>query len=127
MVNSHTVNAVIETAAAVNSPVMVQFSNGGGQFFAGKSLNNDHQRGAVAGSVSGAMHVHTMAEAYDVPVILHTDHAARKLLPWIDGMLDASEKFYQREGKSLYSSHMLDLSKNRLKTTCPPVRNTLNG
>ena len=75
VVNSHTVNAVIEAAAAVNSPVMVQFSNGGGRFFAGKSLSNDGQRGAVSGSVSGAMHVHAMAEAYDVPVILH-DHAA---------------------------------------------------
>jgi len=110
VVNSHTVNAVLETAAAVNSPVMIQFSNGGGQFFAGKSLNNDGQSAAIAGSVSGALHVHAMAEAYDVPVILHTDHAARKLLPWIDGLLDAGEKFYEREGKSLYSSHMLDLS-----------------
>ena len=110
VVNSHTVNAVLETAAAVNSPVMIQFSNGGGQFFAGKSLNNDGQRAAIAGSVSGALHVHAMAEAYDVPVILHTDHAARKLLPWIDGLLDAGEKFHEREGKSLYSSHMLDLS-----------------
>ena len=110
VVNSHTVNAVLEAAAQVNSPVMVQFSNGGGQFFAGKSLDNEGQKGAIAGSVSGALHVHAMAEAYDVPVILHTDHAARKLLPWIDGLLDASEKFYKREGKSLYSSHMLDLS-----------------
>ena len=110
VVNSHTVNAVLETAAAVNSPVMVQFSNGGGQFFAGKSLDNEGQKAAVLGSVSGAMHVHAMAEAYDVPVILHTDHAARKLLPWIDGLLDASERFHQKEGKSLYSSHMLDLS-----------------
>jgi fructose-bisphosphate aldolase class II len=89
---------------------MVQFSNGGGAFFAGKSLDNTDQRSAIAGSVSGAMHVHQMAEAYGVPVILHTDHAARKLLPWVDGMLDAGEKFYEREGKSLYSSHMLDLS-----------------
>jgi fructose-bisphosphate aldolase class II len=89
---------------------MVQFSNGGGSFFAGKSLDNTDQRSAIAGSVSGAMHVHQMAEAYGVPVILHTDHAARKLLPWVDGMLDAGEKFYEREGKSLYSSHMLDLS-----------------
>ena len=110
VVNSHTVNAVLETAASVNSPVMVQFSNGGGQFFAGKSLDNEGQRAAISGSVSGAMHVHAMAEAYDVPVILHTDHAARRLLPWIDGLLDASERFHQREGKSLYSSHMLDLS-----------------
>jgi fructose-bisphosphate aldolase class II len=110
VVGTNSVNAVLETAAAVNSPVMVQFSNGGGSFFAGKSLDNTNQRSAIAGSVSGAMHVHQMAEAYGVPVILHTDHAARKLLPWVDGMLDAGEKFYEREGKSLYSSHMLDLS-----------------
>ena len=110
VVGSNTVNAVLETAAEVNSPVMIQFSNGGGVFNAGKSLSNEGQKAAIAGSVSGAMHVHAMAEAYDVPVILHTDHAARKLLPWIDGLMDAGEKFYEREGKSLYSSHMLDLS-----------------
>ena len=110
VVSTNSVNAVLETAAAVNSPVMIQFSNGGGIFYAGKSLSNDQQKAAIAGSVSGAMHVHAMAEAYDVPVILHTDHAARKLLPWIDGLLDAGEKFHAREGKSLYSSHMLDLS-----------------
>ena len=110
VVGTNSVNAVLETAAAVNSPVMVQFSNGGGSFYAGKSLDNTNQKSAIAGSVSGAMHVHQMAEAYGVPVILHTDHAARKLLPWIDGLLDAGEKFYEREGKPLYSSHMLDLS-----------------
>ena len=110
VVGTNSVNAVIETAAELNSPVMVQFSNGGGIFYAGKGLSNEGQQAAIAGSVSGAMHVHAMAEAYDVPVILHTDHAARKLLPWIDGLLDAGEKFYERKGKSLYSSHMLDLS-----------------
>ena len=110
VVGTNSVNAVIETAAELNSPVMVQFSNGGGIFYAGKSLSNEGQQAAIAGSVSGAMHVHAMAEAYDVPVILHTDHAARKLLPWIDGLLDAGEKFYETKGKSLYSSHMLDLS-----------------
>ena len=101
VVGTNSVNAVLETAAEVDSPVMIQFSNGGGVFNAGKSLSNEEQKAAIAGSVSGAMHVHAMAEAYDVPVILHTDHAARKLLPWIDGLLDAGEKFYQREGKSL--------------------------
>ena len=110
VVGTNSVNAVLETAAKLNSPVMVQFSNGGGVFYAGKSLSNDGQQAAIAGSVSGAMHVHAMAEAYDVPVILHTDHAARKLLPWIDGLLDAGERFYETKGKSLYSSHMLDLS-----------------
>ena len=110
VVGTNSVNAVMETAAEVNSPVMIQFSNGGGIFFAGKSLSNEGQKAAIAGSVSGAMHVHALAEYYGVPVILHTDHAARKLLPWIDGMLDAGEKFHEREGKALYSSHMLDLS-----------------
>ena len=121
VVGSNTVNAVLETAAEVNSPVMIQFSNGGGVFNAGKSLSNEGQKAAIAGSVSGAMHVHAMAEAYDVPVILHTDHAARKLLPCIDGLLDAGEKFHQREGKSLYSSHMLDLSEEPIEdnlSTC---------
>ena len=121
VVGSNTVNAVLETAAEVNSPVMIQFSNGGGVFNAGKSLSNEGQKAAIAGSVSGAMHVHAMAEAYDVPVILHTDHAARKLLPWIDGLIDAGEKFHQREGKSLYSSHMLDLSEEPIEdnlSTC---------
>ena len=118
---SNTVNAVLGTAAGGNSPVMIQFSNGGGVFNAGKSLSNEGQKAAIAGSVSGAMHVHAMAEAYDVPVILHTDHAARKLLPWIDGLMDAGEKFHQREGKSLYSSHMLDLSEEPIEdnlSTC---------
>ena len=110
VVGTNSVNAVLETAAQVKSPVMIQFSNGGGVFYAGKSLSNDAQKAAIAGSVSGAKHVHAMAEAYDVPVILHTDHAARKLLPWVDGMLDAGEKFHEQEGKALYSSHMLDLS-----------------
>ena len=110
VVGTNSVNAVLETAAQVKSPVMIQFSNGGGVFYSGKSLSNDDQQAAIAGSVSGAKHVHAMAEAYDVPVILHTDHAARKLLPWVDGMLDAGEKFHEQEGKALYSSHMLDLS-----------------
>ena len=110
VVGTNSVNAALEAAAQVKSPVMIQFSNGGGVFYAGKSLSNDGQKAAIAGSVSGAKHVHAMAEAYDVPVILHTDHAARKLLPWVDGMLDAGEKFHEQEGKALYSSHMLDLS-----------------
>jgi fructose-bisphosphate aldolase, class II len=110
VVGTSSINAVLETAAQVNSPVMIQFSNGGGVFYAGKSLSNENEQSAVAGSVSGAMHVHAMAKAYDVPVILHTDHAARKLLPWIDGLLDAGEKFHEQEGIPLYSSHMLDLS-----------------
>ena len=115
VVGTNSVNAVLEAAAAVNSPVMVQFSNGGGYFFAGKSLSNDGQKAAVAGCVSGAQHVHAMAEHYGVPVVLHTDHCAKKLLPWIDGLLDAGEKHFAATGKPLYSSHMLDLSEEPLE------------
>ncbi|MEN0006952.1 MAG: class II fructose-bisphosphate aldolase, partial [Bacteroidota bacterium] len=104
-VGTNSVNAVLETAKAVNSPVIVQFSNGGSTFFAGKSLSNDGQQAAILGGISGAQHVHTMAEAYGVTVILHTDHCARKLLPWIDGLVSASEKFYAERGYPLYSSH----------------------
>lgn len=113
--SSSTVNAVLETAKAVNSPVMIQFSNGGAAFTAGKSLSNDGQAAAIAGGVAGAHHVHQMAEAYGVTVVLHTDHAAKKLLPWIDGLLDANEKHFESTGKSLYSSHMLDLSEEPLE------------
>ena len=115
VISSQTVNAVIETAKLTNSPVIVQFSNGGAVFFAGKGLSNAGEKCAIAGGVSGAMHVHQMAEAYGVPVILHTDHAARKLLPWIDGLLDAGEAYYKTHGKPLYSSHMIDLSEEPLK------------
>lgn len=110
VISSHTVNAVFETARNLNSPVIIQFSNGGAQFFAGKGLKNDQQQASIAGGISGAHHVHLMAEAYGVPVILHTDHAAKKLLPWIDGLLEAGERFFKQNGRPLYSSHMLDLS-----------------
>mgnify|MGYP000695554146 CR=1 FL=1 len=110
VVGTNSVNAVLETAKAVNSPVIVQFSNGGASFFAGKGLSNENQQAAILGGVSGAMHVHTMAEAYGVTVILHTDHCAMKLLPWVEGLLDAGEKFYEARGYPLYSSHMLDFS-----------------
>ena len=113
--SSSTVNAVLETARDLNSPVIIQFSNGGATFFAGKGLGGDNQKAAIVGGLSGAMHVHTMAEAYGVPVILHTDHCAKKLLPWIDGLLDAGEKFYEKRGMPLYSSHMLDLSEEPLE------------
>ncbi|MBK8564260.1 MAG: class II fructose-bisphosphate aldolase [Saprospiraceae bacterium] len=110
VIGTNTVNAVLETAKAVNSPVMIQFSNGGAVFFAGKSLSNEGQNAAIMGGISGAMHVHTMAKAYGVPVVLHTDHCAKNLLPWIDGLLAAGERFYAERGFPLYSSHMLDLS-----------------
>ena len=106
---------IIETAKELNSPVIIQFSNGGALFNAGKGLSNEGQKAAIAGSVAGAKHIHLMAEAYGVPVILHTDHCAKKLLPWIDGLLDASEKHFEETGKPLYSSHMIDLSEEPLE------------
>jgi len=115
VVGTNSVNAVIEAAKVVNSPVIIQFSNGGAAFYAGKGLSNENQKAAVAGAVSGAKHVHYMAEMYGVPVILHTDHAAKKLLPWIDGLLDAGERHFKSWGKSLFSSHMLDLSEEPLE------------
>jgi len=115
VISSHTVNAVIETARNLNSPVIIQFSNGGAQFFAGKGLKNDQQQASIAGGISGAHHVHMMSKAYGVPVVLHTDHAAKKLLPWIDGLLDAGEEFYKQTGQPLFSSHMLDLSEEPIE------------
>ena len=112
---TNTINAVLETAREVKSAVMVQFSNSGAAFYAGKGMSNDEQQAAVAGAVSGALHVHEMAKHYGVPVILHTDHAAKKLLPWIDGLLDAGEKYYEQHGHPLFSSHMLDLSEEPLE------------
>ena len=103
VIGTDSTNAVLETAAKLNSPVIVQFSNGGAAFYAGKGLKLEDQRAAVLGSVSGALHVHTLAQAYGVPVILHTDNCARKLLPWIDGLLDASEKHFAETGKPLFS------------------------
>jgi fructose-bisphosphate aldolase class II len=115
VVGSNSVNAVIETAAELNSPVIIQFSNGGSQFMAGKGLSNENQKSAIAGGVSGAKHVHELAKQYGASVILHTDHCAKNLLPWIDGLLDAGEIFYRQTGKPLYSSHMLDLSEEPIE------------
>ena len=115
VVGTNSVNAVLETAAAVNSPVIIQFSNGGATFFAGKGISNENQKAAILGGISGAMHVHTMAKAYGVPVVLHTDHCAKKLLPWIDGLVAAGEQFYESRGYPLYSSHMLDLSEEPIE------------
>ena len=113
--STNTVNAAMEAAREANAPIIIQFSNGGAVFFAGKGLSNDGQKAAIAGAVSGAHHIHHMAELYGVPVILHTDHAAKKLLPWVDGMLDAGEAFFKVHGKPLYSSHMLDLSEEPIE------------
>lgn len=113
VVGTSSINAVLEAAAKVKSPIIIQFSNGGADFYAGKGLKSDKK--AILGAISGAQHVHTMAEAYGVPVILHTDHAARELLPWIDGLLEASEKHFEAYGKPLFSSHMLDLSEEPIE------------
>ena len=115
VISTSTVNSVIEASVAVNSPVIVQFSNGGSVFYAGKGLSNEGQKAAIAGGISGAKHVHAMAKAYGATVILHTDHCAKKLLPWIDGLLDEGEKFYKENGIPLYSSHMIDLSEESLE------------
>lgn len=115
VVGSCSVNAAMETAAKVNAPIIIQFSNGGGLFNAGKSLSNVDEKAAIAGSIAGAKHVHELAELYGATVILHTDHCAKKLLPWIDGLLDASERHFEQTGKPLYSSHMIDLSEEPIE------------
>ena len=114
VVGSSSINAVMETAAKLKAPVIIQFSNGGGVFNAGKGMSNENQKAAIAGSIAGARHIHTLAELYGATVILHTDHCAKKLLPWIDGLLDASEKEFKKTGKPLFSSHMIDLSEEPL-------------
>ena len=113
--SSSTVNAVIEAAAKLNAPAILQFSNGGAQYFAGKGLSNVNEKAAILGGISGAKHIHEVAEAYGATVILHTDHCAKNLLPWIDGLLDAGEAFFAQTGKPLYSSHMIDLSEESLE------------
>lgn len=115
VVNTSSINAVLESARDNNSPAMVQFSAGGCQFYSGKGLSNANYQSAIAGGISGAMHTQQLAELYGATIILHTDHCAKKLLPWIDGLLDASEDFYRVHGKSLYSSHMIDLSEESLE------------
>ncbi len=115
VVGSNSINAVMEVAKAVNSPIIIQFSNGGAHFYAGKSLKNENEKVAIAGAIAGAKQVHETAELYGIPVILHTDHAAKKLLPWIDALLDAGEKHFKETGKPLFSSHMLDLSEEPLE------------
>jgi len=115
VVGTNSINPVLEAAKEVNSPIIIQLSNGGAAFYAGKGLSNEDEKAAILGAISAAKHVHTMAEAYGVPVILHTDHAAKKLLPWIDGLLEASEAHFKVHGTPLYSSHMLDLSEESLE------------
>ena len=125
VVGSNSINSVIETAAELNSPVIIQFSNGGSQFMAGRGLSNENQIAAIAGGISGAKHVHELAKLYGATVILHTDHCAKNLLPWIDGLLNAGETFYRQTGKPLYSSHMLDLSEEPLEENIEVCKNYL--
>jgi fructose-bisphosphate aldolase class II len=115
VVGTNSVNAVMEAARDVNMPIIIQFSNGGAHFWAGKGLDNENQKAAILGAIAGAKHVHTLAEAYGISVILHTDHAARKLLPWIDGLIEANAKHKEKYGRPLFSSHMLDLSEEPLE------------
>tara|TARA_Y100000389_G_scaffold83427_1_gene80001 strand:- start:3064 stop:4128 length:1065 start_codon:yes stop_codon:yes gene_type:complete len=115
VIGSNSINGVLETASSLNAPVIIQFSNGGAIFNAGKGLSNENQNAAINGAIAGARHVHELSKAYNVPVILHTDHAAKKLLPWIDGLLNASEKNFELTGKSLFSSHMIDLSEEPIE------------
>jgi len=115
VVGTDSINAVMEAAKEVSSPVIIQFSNGGASFYAGKGLSNEAEKAAIAGAITGAIHVHHLAKLYGIPVILHTDHAARKLLPWIDGLLDAGEEHFKKYGKPLFSSHMLDLSEEPIE------------
>ena len=114
-IGTDTINATLEAAAKVNSPVIIQFSNGGAQFIAGKGMPNDKLQANIAGAISGALHVHNVAKHYGVPVVLHTDHAAKKWLPWISGLVDAGEQFYKEKGQPLFSSHMLDLSEEPIE------------
>jgi len=114
-IGTNNINATLETAAKVNSPVIIQFSNGGAQFIAGKGMPNDQLQANISGAVSGALHIHNVAKHYGVPVVLHTDHASKKWLPWISGLLDAGEAFHKEKGQPLFSSHMLDLSEESLE------------
>lgn len=115
-IGTDSINAVLEAASRARSPVVVQFSNGGAAFIAGKALSSQQpQFAAIQGAIAGAQHVHQMAVHYGIPVILHTDHCAKKLLPWIDGLLDAGEAWFKQYGKPLFSSHMIDLSEESLQ------------
>jgi fructose-bisphosphate aldolase class II len=115
VIGSDTINAALEAAAKVNSPIIIQFSNGGAQFMAGKGMPNDHLQANISGGISGALHIHNVAKYYGVPVIVHTDHAAKKWLPWISGLIDAGEKYYKEHKRPLFSSHMLDLSEEPIE------------
>lgn len=114
-IGTDSINATLETAAKVNSPVIIQFSNGGAQFIAGKGMPNDKMQANISGAISGALHIHNVAKHYGVPVILHTDHASHKWLPWISALIDAGQEFHKEKGRPLFSSHMLDLSEETIE------------
>lgn len=114
-IGTNSINATLEAAAKVNSPVIIQFSNSGAQFIAGKGMPNDQLQANISGAISGALHVHNVAKYYGVPVVLHTDHAAKKWLPWISGLIDAGEQYFKEKGRPLFSSHMLDLSEESIE------------
>ncbi len=116
VVGTNSINAIMEAARDVNSPIIIQLSHGGSHFFAGKGLNNEHHEASILGAISAARHIHTVAKHYGVVVILHTDHASRELLPWINGLLEASEEEIRKTGKPLFSSHMIDLSAEPIET-----------
>ena len=125
VIGSSSINGVLEISKELNSPVIIQFSNGGAIFNAGKGMDNSNQKAAIAGAIAGAKHVQIMSKAYGVPVILHTDHCAKKLLPWLDGLISASEKQYKETGYSLFSSHMIDLSEEPLEENISICKNYL--
>ena len=125
VIGSSSINGVLEISKELNSPVIIQFSNGGAIFNAGKGMDNSNQKAAIAGAIAGAKHVQIMSKAYGVPVILHTDHCAKKLLPWLDGLISASEEQYKEKGYSLFSSHMIDLSEEPLEENISICKNYL--
>ena len=114
-IGTNSINATLEAAAKVNSPVIIQFSNGGAQFIAGKGMPNDKLQANISGAISGALHIHNVAKHYGVPVVLHTDHASKKWWPWISGLIDAGEQYFAEKKQPLFSSHMLDLSEEPIE------------
>jgi len=112
---TNTINAVLESASEINSPVIIQFSNGGSQFIAGKGMSNENNKSSISGSIAGAYHIHNVVDNYGAKVIIHTDHCSRNLLPWIDGLLDHGKEHYKKNGYPLFSSHMIDLSEEPIE------------
>jgi fructose-bisphosphate aldolase class II len=126
VIGSHSANAALAAARDAKSPIIVQLSNGGAQFFAGKTIDNTGDRACIIGAVAAAQYVRTVAEYYGVSVVLHTDHAAKKLLPWVNGMLDHGERYFEKHGEPLFSSHMLDLSEEPLDENLEISRSVLS-